>query len=285
MEWNALDLSLKLAFWTCASLLPLAVMVGRWLAWNHFRGKAVVEALVAVTLVLPPTVLGYYLILSFGSTTTTGRVYETLTGHGLVFTFDGLLLASIIFNLPFAVQPMQRAFEAVPMNVREAAWCCGMSHWQTFWRIELPLAWTGILSALVLTFAHTLGEFGVVLMMGGNIPVGRVVVFDDDHYYMGGVMAELLVNKGASVTLVTPAAYVSEWTNNTLEQKTIHRRLVEFGVEIVLNRAVTQITKGLVATSCVFSGQQQSFEADAVLMVTSRTGNDELWNDLLVREE
>jgi len=200
MEWNALDLSLKLAFWTCIILLPLAVMIGRLLAWNHFRGKAVVEALVAVPLVLPPTVLGYYLILSFGSNTVIGRFYETLTGHGLVFTFDGLLLASIVFNLPFAVQPMQRAFEAVPMNVREAAWCCGMSHWQTFWRIELPLAWTGILSALVLTFAHTLGEFGVVLMMGGNIPgetrtlsiaiYDRVQMFDLES---AGVMSALLL--------------------------------------------------------------------------------------------
>jgi len=158
--------------------------------------------------VLPPTVLGYYLILSFGSTSAIGRVYETLTGHGLVFTFDGLLLASIIFNLPFAVQPMQRAFEAVPMNVREAAWCCGMSHWQTFWRIELPLAWTGILSALVLTFAHTLGEFGVVLMMGGNIPeqtrtlsiaiYDRVQMFDLDS---AGVMSALLL--GLSVVAIS----------------------------------------------------------------------------------
>ncbi|MCP5038925.1 MAG: molybdate ABC transporter permease subunit [Rhodobacteraceae bacterium] len=200
MEWNALDLSLKLAFWTCVILLPLAVMIGRLLAWNRFRGKAFVEALVAVPLVLPPTVLGYYLILSFGNTSAVGRIYEALTGHGLVFTFDGLLLASIIFNLPFAVQPMQRAFEAVPMSVREAAWCCGLSHWQTFWRIELPLAWTGILSALVLTFAHTLGEFGVVLMMGGNIPeqtrtlsiaiYDRVQMFDFDS---AGVMSALLL--------------------------------------------------------------------------------------------
>ncbi len=200
MEWSALDLSLNLAFWTCIILLPLAVMIGRLLAWNRFRGKAFVEALVAVPLVLPPTVLGYYLILSFGNASAIGRTYEALTGHGLVFTFDGLLLASIIFNLPFAVQPMQRAFEAVPMSVREAAWCCGMSHWQTFWRIELPLAWTGILSALVLTFAHTLGEFGVVLMMGGNIPeetrtlsiaiYDRVQMFDFDS---AGVMSALLL--------------------------------------------------------------------------------------------
>ncbi|MDH3220419.1 MAG: molybdate ABC transporter permease subunit [Gammaproteobacteria bacterium] len=200
MEWNALELSLDLAFWTCAILLPLAVLLGRALAWNRFRGKALVEALVAVPLVLPPTVLGYYLLLSFGKTSPLGRFYEALTGHGLVFTFDGLLVASIIFNLPFAVQPMQRAFEAVPMNVREAAWCSGLSHWLTFWRIELPLAWTGILSALVLTFAHTLGEFGVVLMVGGNIPsetrtlsiaiYDRVQMFD---YGSAGVMSALLL--------------------------------------------------------------------------------------------
>lgn len=200
MEWSALDLSLDLAFWTCVILLPLAVLLGRALAWYRFRGKALVEALVAVPLVLPPTVLGYYLLLSFGQASPLGRFYEALTGHGLVFTFDGLLVASILFNLPFAVQPMQRAFEAVPMNVREAAWCSGLSHWMTFWRIELPLAWTGILSALVLTFAHTLGEFGVVLMVGGNIPgetrtlsiaiYDRVQMFE---YGPAGVMSALLL--------------------------------------------------------------------------------------------
>lgn len=208
MEWSALDLSLNLAFWTCVILLPLAVLIGRALAWNSFRGKAFVEALVAVPLVLPPTVLGYYLILSFGGNSTIGRVYEAITGHGLVFTFDGLLLASIIFNLPFAVQPMQRAFEGVPMNIREAAWCSGMSNWITFWRIELPLAWSGMLSALVLTFAHTLGEFGVVLMMGGNIPgqtrtlsiaiYDRMQMFD---YSSAGIMSALLLS--LSVVAIT----------------------------------------------------------------------------------
>jgi len=204
MEWSSLNLSLKLAFWTCVILLPLSVLVGRALAWNSFRGKAFVEALVAVPLVLPPTVLGYYLILSFGNASSIGRFYEAITGHSLVFTFDGLLLASIIFNLPFAIQPMQRAFEAVPMNVREAAWCSGMSHWVTFWKIELPLAWTGMLSALVLTFAHTLGEFGVVLMMGGNIPeetrtlsiaiYDRVQMFDyDSASVMSAVLLSLSV--------------------------------------------------------------------------------------------
>lgn len=201
MEWNALDLSLKLAFWTCAILLPLAILTGRALAWNSFRGKAFVEALVAVPLVLPPTVLGYYLLLSLSESSSLGHLYYEMTGRTLVFTFDGLLLASIIFNLPFAIQPMQRAFEAIPMNVREAAWCSGMSHWSTFWRIELPLAWTGMLSALVLTFAHTLGEFGVVLMMGGNIPeqtrtlsiaiYDRVQMFD---YNSAGIMSAILLS-------------------------------------------------------------------------------------------
>ncbi|MEH6358162.1 MAG: molybdate ABC transporter permease subunit [Pseudomonadales bacterium] len=215
MEWSALNLSLELAFWTCLILLPLAVLIGRALAWNTFRGKAFVEALVAVPLVLPPTVLGYYLILSFGDASSIGRFYHAITGHNLVFSFDGLLLASIIFNLPFAVQPMQRAFEAVPMNVREAAWCCGMSHWVTFWRIELPLAWTGILSALVLTFAHTLGEFGVVLMMGGNIPeetrtlsiaiYDRVQMFD---YGAAGTMSAVLLTLSVlAITFVYVLSY------------------------------------------------------------------------------
>ncbi|MFT5598166.1 MAG: dimethylamine/trimethylamine dehydrogenase [Gammaproteobacteria bacterium] len=121
-------------------------------------------------------------------------------------------------------------------------------------------------------------------LMAGNRQNGHVVLFDDDHYYMGGVIAELLVNNGATVTLVTPAAYVSEWTNNTLEQATIHRKLVGLGVEIVLNRTVSAIASGQVITECVYSGQKQTLEASAVIMVTSRVGNDDLWNELVARE-
>jgi len=121
-------------------------------------------------------------------------------------------------------------------------------------------------------------------IMAGNLPSGHVVLFDDDHYYMGGVLAELLVNQGCSVTLVTPAAYVSEWTNNTFEQAPTHRRLIELGVEIVLNRAVTEISSNKITTQCVYTGQSQVIEADALLYVTSRVGNDELWNQLLARE-
>jgi molybdate transport system permease protein len=170
MDWSAFTLSLRLAAWTLAILLPVGIWAGRALAWRRFRGQSLVEALLALPLVLPPTVLGYYLLTAFGGVAPLGRLYEALIGRPLMFTFEGLLLASVVVNLPFAIQPMQRAFEAIPVDVREAARCCGLSHWRILRRIELPLAWPGILSGLVLTFAHTLGEFGVVLMVGGNIP-------------------------------------------------------------------------------------------------------------------
>lgn len=170
MDWTALSISVNLALWTCALSLPLGLGLARALAWRRFRLKGFCEAAIALPLVLPPTVLGYYLLVGLGPDTALGGLLASVAGQPLVFSFAGLVVASIIFNLPFAVQPMQRALEAIPANLREAAWCSGLGSWQTFWRIELPLAWQGILSAMVLVFAHTLGEFGVVLMVGGNIP-------------------------------------------------------------------------------------------------------------------
>jgi molybdate transport system permease protein len=170
MDWTALILTLKLAALTVAILVPTGIAIGRGLAWHHFPGKPFVEALFALPLVLPPTVLGFYLLVAMGGHSPIGRWYEATFGHPLVFTFDGLLVASVLFNLPFAIQPLQRAFEAIPEDLRHAAACCGLTRWQSLWRIELPLAWTGLLTAAVLTFAHTLGEFGVVLMVGGSIP-------------------------------------------------------------------------------------------------------------------
>ena len=170
MDWSALKLSLELAAWTVLILLPIGIGLGRLLAVKQFNGKAWVEALLALPLVLPPTVLGYYLLVAMGGASPVGQFYESLVGRPLVFNFEGLLVASVIFNLPFAIQPIQRGFEAIAPEVRDAAACCGLSAWRTLWRIELPLAWSGLLSAVVLTFAHTLGEFGVVLMVGGNIP-------------------------------------------------------------------------------------------------------------------
>jgi molybdate transport system permease protein len=170
MDWSALFLSLKLAAVTLVILLPAGVLTGRWLAYTGFRGKAWVEAVVVLPLVLPPTVLGYYLLVSLGGGSPIGQWARQWLGVELTFNFLGLLIASLVFNIPFMVQPVQRAFEAVPRNLAEAAAVSGLGGWQTFRLVELPLVWPGVLSAMVLTFVHTLGEFGVVLMVGGSIP-------------------------------------------------------------------------------------------------------------------
>lgn len=170
MDWTALFLSLRLAAWTVAILLPVAIIMGRLLAYRQFRAKGLVEALVMLPLVLPPTVFGFYLLVAFGRNSPVGDLWQTLFGTQLVFSFQGLVLASVIFNLPFAIQPAQRGFEAIAPDIREAAACCGMSSWRSLWQVELPLAWPGLMTAMVLTFAHTLGEFGIVLMVGGSIP-------------------------------------------------------------------------------------------------------------------
>ncbi|MGQ4879792.1 molybdate ABC transporter permease subunit [Billgrantia sp. LNSP4103-1] len=200
MDGTALSVSLQLALATCLLLLPFGLWLGRSLARARFRGKPLCEALVALPLVMPPTVLGFYLMISFGRDAPLGAFWHRFTGEGLNFTFTGILLASLVANLPFAVQPIQRAFEAVPANLREAAWCSGLSPWQTFLRIELPLVWPGVISALALTFAHTLGEFGVILMVGGAIDgetrtlaiaiYDRVQAFDERG---AGIMSAVLL--------------------------------------------------------------------------------------------
>ena len=170
MDWTALRVSLLLALATAAVLLPLGICAARLIAFREFRGKALLEAALALPLVLPPTVLGYYLLVVMGAGSPIGQLWERITGGPLVFSFAGLLVGSVIFNIPFTLMPMQRAFESIAPEVREAAACCGLSRWRTLWRIELPLAWPGIVSGMIMTIAHTLGEFGVVLMVGGSIP-------------------------------------------------------------------------------------------------------------------
>ncbi|MBB1438298.1 molybdate ABC transporter permease subunit [Shewanella sp. SG41-4] len=169
MDWQALWLSVKLSCFTVVLLIPLAIIVGRALAYHQFKGKSWLEALIMVPLVLPPTVIGYYLLVGLGNQSIIGQWVEQLTGQQLVFHFSGLVIASIIVNIPFAVQPIQRAFETIPIDIRDAAACCGMSRLRIFFRIELPMIWPGVLTAVVLCFSHVLGEFGVVLMLGGNI--------------------------------------------------------------------------------------------------------------------
>lgn len=162
-------LSLKLAFWTTVLLIPIGLLIGRVLAYNKFKGRAWLEAMVYLPLVLPPTVLGYYLLVVLSPNNVIGKTIASLFNGPLVFSFEALVVASLIVNLPFAVQPSQQAFTNIAQDTREAAWVSGLSSWGTFWRIELPQCWLGVLCAATLTFAHTLGEFGVVLMVGGNI--------------------------------------------------------------------------------------------------------------------
>ncbi|WP_135466420.1 molybdate ABC transporter permease subunit [Crenalkalicoccus roseus] len=200
MDWVAFRLSVELGLATLALLMPFSVWLGRALAYRRFPGRGFVEAAVALPLVLPPTVVGFYLLAAFGAQSPLGRAWEGLFGHGLAFSFEGLLLASVIVNLPFAVQPVQNAFAAIPPRVREAGAVSGMAPWRVLLRIELPLAWPGIATAAVLTFAHTLGEFGVVLMVGGAIPgetqtiaiaiYDRVQAFDDRG---AGIMSAVLL--------------------------------------------------------------------------------------------
>ena len=168
MDWSALHVSLTLAVLTTMALLPVGLALARWLAVTAWAGRPVVEALLLLPLLLPPTVIGFYFLVALGQGSPLGAWLAT-SGIRLVFTLEGLLLVSVLVNLPFMVQPIQRAFAAVPHSLREAAWVSGLSSWQTFWRIELPLAWPGLLAGMALTVAHTLGEFGVVLMVGGNI--------------------------------------------------------------------------------------------------------------------
>ena len=208
MDWSALRVSLWLGAGTIIVLLPFGIWFGRVLAHRHFRGKLLVEALVTVPLVLPPTVLGFYLLVTFGARSPLGQAFQAIVGQPLPFSFEGLLFASAIANIPFVVQPIQRGFEAIPPDVRDAAACCGLSPWQRFLRIELPLAWPSVLTAAILTFAHTLGEFVVVLMVGGNLPgetrtlsvaiYDRMQAFDDRS---AGIMAATLLVV-ATVTLM-----------------------------------------------------------------------------------
>ena len=162
-------LSLKLALWTTLLLVPVGLLLGRWLA--RYRGalKPWLESVIFLPLVLPPTVIGYYLLRLLSPGTETGGFLAEIIGQPLVFTFPGLVIASLVVNLPFAIQPIQLAFGNLPEQLREAAWVSGLSASQTWWHIELPLTWQGIVASATLVFAHTLGEFGVVLLVGGNI--------------------------------------------------------------------------------------------------------------------
>lgn len=170
MDWDAIGLSLQLAFFTTLILCGIGLPLAYWLTVTKWRWKFLIEAVIALPLVLPPTVLGFYILLALSRNSPIGQVYTALTGRSLAFSFAGLLIASVLYCLPFGVRPFISGFAGVDRRLVEASWCLGVSRWATFLRVVVPLSWTGILSGVVLTFAHTMGEFGVVLMVGGDIP-------------------------------------------------------------------------------------------------------------------
>jgi molybdate transport system permease protein len=176
---DALFLSFRLALYVSGILVVGGMPLAYWLAYTPWRGKFLLESIVALPLVLPPTVLGFYLLVAMGPRGPLGKIWQALFGHGLAFTFGGLVLASVLYSLPFAVQPLVASFEGVDKKLLDASAVLGAGRLRTFWRVILPLSLPGVVTALVLSFAHTLGEFGVVLMVGGNLTgVTRTVSID-----------------------------------------------------------------------------------------------------------
>jgi molybdate transport system permease protein len=179
MNIEALLLSARLALSVSAILFVAGVPLAYWLAYSRWRWKFLLEAVVALPLVLPPTVLGFYMLLAMGPRGALGKLWSAAFGHGLAFTFAGLVIASVLYSLPFAVQPLIASFETIDRKLLDASAVLGAGRLRTFFRVVLPLSIPGVITAVVLSFAHTLGEFGVVLMVGGNLPgVTRTVSID-----------------------------------------------------------------------------------------------------------
>lgn len=218
MDWTAIAVSLRLSFWTMVVLLLLGIPVAYWVAFSRWKLKFLVEALVALPLVLPPTVLGFYILLAIGPRSPVGQMYRGVTGQILPFSFEGLLLASVLYSLPFAVQPFASAFGAVDRQLLEASRCLGASSWKTFRRVILPLSVRGVIAGMVLSFAHTLGEFGVVLMVGGNLAgqtrTVSISIYDDVqalHYGAALQTSLLLLGVSFAVLVVTYSLQKRVW--------------------------------------------------------------------------
>jgi molybdate transport system permease protein len=179
LDWQSLWLTVRLAAMVAAILFLIALPVAYWITYSRWRWKFLAEAVVALPIVLPPTVLGFYLLVALGPRSPLGHLWQALTGHTLVFTFQGLVIGSVIYSLPFAVQPFAASFAAVDSRLIAASATLGASRVRTFLEIILPLSVSGLVAGIVLSFAHTMGEFGVVLMIGGNIPgITRTVSID-----------------------------------------------------------------------------------------------------------
>jgi molybdate transport system permease protein len=207
MDWQAFWLTIRLALVVTAVLTVLGLPVAYWIAFSNWKWKFLVEAIVSLPIVLPPTVLGFYVLIALGQQGPIGRWWQQLTGHTLAFTFGGLVVGSLLYSLPFAVQPFAASLTAVDRRLLAASAVLGSSKLRTFWRVLLPLSTSGVVTGVVLSFAHTLGEFGVVLMVGGNIPgVTRTLSIDiydkvQDLNYAGANATALLLVSVAFVML------------------------------------------------------------------------------------
>jgi len=179
MDWQAFALTIRLALIVAGLLVVIGLPIAYWITYSRWRWKFLAEAVVALPIVLPPTVLGFYVLVALGTRSPLGREWQALTGHTLAFTFEGLVIGSLLYSLPFAVQPFAASFAAVDPKLMAASATLGASKFETFRRVILPLSASGLVTGIALSFAHTMGEFGVVLMVGGNIPgVTRTVSID-----------------------------------------------------------------------------------------------------------
>ena len=218
MDWPAVWLSVRLAATTTIVLLAIGIPLAYWIVYSPRRWKFLVEAIVALPLVLPPTVLGFYVLVAIGPLSPFGRAYARLAGHGLPFTFEGLLIASVLYSMPFAVQPFSAEFASVDRRLLEASWSLGVSRLDTFRRVVLPLSIRGLVTGVVLSFAHTLGEFGVVLMVGGNVPGATrtvsISIYDEVQsldYAAAARTSALLLVVSFAILAVTYALQRSVW--------------------------------------------------------------------------
>ena len=218
MDVQALVLSIKLASVVCVALLIVGLPIAYWLAFSPRRWKFLVESVVALPLVLPPTVLGFYVLVAIGARSPIGQAWSSWSGQSLAFSFEGLVIASILYSLPFAVQPFAAAFSQVDRTLLEASATLGASRLRTFARVVMPLSKNGLITGIVLSFAHTIGEFGVVIMVGGNLPgitrTVSVAIYDDVqalNYARANATALVLVLFSVSVLAIVYALNRRVW--------------------------------------------------------------------------
>ena len=200
MDWQAFWLTIRLAAVVTAILVVVGFPLAYWIAFSRWRWKFLVEAIVALPIVLPPTVLGFYVLVALGQRSPLGSWWQSITGHTLAFTFEGLVIGSVLYSLPFAVQPIASSLSAIDRRLIDASAVLGVSKLGTFFRVLVPLSISGLVTGIALSFAHTMGEFGVVLMVGGNIPgVTRtlsITIYDqvqDLNYAAANTTAVVLV--------------------------------------------------------------------------------------------